>query len=156
MKIKYPTQIELVEMFDYREGQLINRYTRSPRAVKNSVAGSLVKSVGYHSVTINGSRYQLNRLVWIYHNGDIPKGLLVDHINRNPRDNRIENLRLATYTQNEWNKPKLGCSFEKGKWRARIKRCGQSIHLGLFETKEAAQAAYHDYASNLHGDFQCK
>jgi hypothetical protein len=156
MKIQHPTQSELKDMFDYCDGQLINRYTRSPRAVKNTIAGSLVKSVGYYSVSIDGSRYQLSRLVWIYHNGDIPNGLLVDHINRDTHDNRIENLRLATYTQNEWNKPRLGCNFEKGKWRARIKRYGKSIHLGLFETKEAAQAAYHEYASNLHGDFQCK
>src|SRR6056297_540747 len=132
-------QDTLREMFEYRDGKLYNRYTRGPRAVEGRVAGSLNKSIGYWKVGINSKQYQLSRLIWTYHNGDIPDGMLVDHISRDTHDNRIENLRLASYTQNEWNKPKLGCSFESGKWRARIKQNGRSIHLGMFDTKAAAQ-----------------
>jgi hypothetical protein len=154
MKIPYPSQSELHEMFVYKDGQLINRYRRAPTAAEGEIAGRLVKSVGYYSVTIKGKRYQLSRLIWIYHNGNILDGMLVDHINRDTSDNRVENLRLATYTQNEWNKPKLGCHLESGKWRARIKRFGKNVHLGMFETKEEAQAAYENYAAKLHGDFQ--
>jgi hypothetical protein len=156
MKIPYPSQADLHEMFNYEDGQLINKYRRAPSAPKGAIAGRLVKSVGYYSVTIKARRYQLNRLIWIYHNGEIPKDLLVDHISRDTHDNRIENLRLATYTQNEWNKPKLGCSFENGKWRARVKRFGKNIHLGMFESKEKAMAAYDAYAAQLHGEFQCQ
>ena len=155
MKTQHPSQAELRKLFDYADGHLMNKFTRSPRAVKGTVAGTLVKTVGYYSVTIKSKRYQLSRLIWIYHNGDIPQGMLVDHINRDTHDNRIENLRLASYTQNEWNKPKLGCSFESGKWRARIKKKGKSIHLGMFDTKEDAQAAYENYAAELHGEFKC-
>ena len=155
MKIPYPTQTELRELFYYSNGQLFNKFTRAPTAVKDSVAGTFVKSVGYYTVGIKGKRYQLSRLIWIYHNGDIPEEMLIDHINRDTHDNRIENLRLASYTQNEWNKPKLGCSFENGKWRARIKVKGKNVHLGLFDTKEEAQKAYKEYAEKLHGDFKC-
>ena len=44
--------------------------------------------------------HSLHRQVWIYHNGEIPKGLTIDHIDRNKDNNQIENLRLATYSEN--------------------------------------------------------
>lgn len=49
-----------------------------------------------------GVKY-LHRAVWEYHNGEIPKDRVIDHINRNRSDNRIENLRLATYRLNRQN-----------------------------------------------------
>ena len=155
MRLEYPSQQEIRHLFHYEDGELINRFTRAPRAVKGQSAGSLIKSVGYYGVGYNGNRYQLSRLIWIYHNGDIPEKMQVDHIDRNPLNNRIENLRIASKTQNEWNKQKLGCNFENGKWRARIKDNGRSIHLGMFDTKEEAQSAYRNYAAELHGEFTC-
>lgn len=50
----------------------------------------------------SGIKY-LHRAVWEYHNGEIPENKVIDHINRNRSDNRIENLRLATYKQNRKN-----------------------------------------------------
>lgn len=155
MKITYPSQQEVRLMFEYQKGNLINRHTRGPSAVKGSIAGTLIKTVGYQSIVIKSKRYQTSRLIWIYHNGDIPDKMVVDHINRDTTDNRIENLRLATFTQNEYNKPRKGCSLEKGKWRARIKVNGRNIHLGLFDTEDAAVKAYQDYAQSLHGEYQC-
>jgi len=141
------------ELFEYRDGVLYNRVTRAPRAVKGNPAGRFNKSNGYNDVVINGKRYQISRFIWIYHNGPIPEGMQIDHINRNPADDRIENLRLATQTQNEWNKPKNKCNFESGKWRARIKVHGKNIHIGMFDRKEDAIAAYDAKAKKLHGDF---
>ena len=72
----------------------------------------------------------------------------VDHINRNRLDNRKENLRFVTSTQNNINMGvcKINTSGYKGvnwdkrrqKWRARIKLHRKEIHLGYFETKEEA------------------
>ena len=149
------SQDAIRELFEYRDGALYNRFTRGPRAVKGKVAGSINPSTGYWRISLNKKNYQLSRIIWTYHNGDIPQGMVIDHINRNPQDNRIENLRLSTYTQNEWNKQRRGCSFEKGKWRARIKDHGKNIHLGLFDTKTEAVAAYKEYAALLHGEYQC-
>jgi hypothetical protein len=147
-------QEKLLALFDYVDGRLLNRVTRSPKAVKGAIAGTLNKSSGYYQLTIDGTRLQLSHAVWVYHNGKIPLDAQIDHIDRDPHNNSIENLRIANKQQNEWNKPRLGCNFEKGKWRARVKQNGKSLHLGLFDTKEAAQAAYKSCAAALHGEFQ--
>lgn len=47
--------------------------------------------------------HSLHRQVWIYHNGTIPKGMTVDHVDRDKDNNQIENLRLATYSENNKN-----------------------------------------------------
>ena len=140
---------KLLELFEYEDGKLINRVFRSPRALKGSEAGRLNQTTGYRDVAVEGKRYQVSRLIWQMHNGEIPEGMQIDHINRDKLDNRIENLRCVTPTQNEWNKPCSGVNFEKGKWRARFKHFGKSIHVGLFETKDEALAAYQKALSEI-------
>lgn len=91
-----------------------------------------------------------------------PKGVLVDHINGNRLDNRRENLRLATYSENGRNKPAVqgsstlkGVSWHtsRGKWRAVIKVNRVSRHIGYFATEAEAAAAYAAAAKELHGEF---
>lgn len=48
-------------------------------------------------------KLRLHRAVWEYHNGKIPKGCVIDHIDRDVSNNQIENLRLATYSMNNKN-----------------------------------------------------
>lgn len=86
-----------------------------------------------------------------------------DHINGNKLDNRRENLRPATKAQNAYNQSKnksnnsgfKGVHWEelRGKWRARIKIEGRNKHLGYFDTKEEAAAAYKAVATLLHGEY---
>lgn len=90
-------------------------------------------------------------------------GYHVDHINGNGLDNRRENLRVTTMSQNLMNQRKSrantsgfkGVSFHKQrqKWRACIKKDGKYMHLGLFNTPEAAYAAYCEASAKLHGEF---
>lgn len=47
---------------------------------------------------------QYHRMIWAWHYGEVPVGYEIDHINTNPFDNRIENLRLTTRTENFNNK----------------------------------------------------
>jgi hypothetical protein len=87
----------------------------------------------------------------------------VDHKDLDSLNNRRENLRLATHTQNQWNKRKnknntsgyKGVTFDKqtGKWRAKI-QIGKVIeHLGRFSSIEEANSTYIEAAKRLHGEF---
>jgi hypothetical protein len=69
----------------------------------------------------------------------------IDHIDRDRTNNKLDNLRLVTYQQNNFNRSKVnGYAWHKQtkKWRARIHLNEKDIHLGLFDTKAEARAAY--------------
>lgn len=84
-----------------------------------------------------------------------PEGKIVDHINGNGLDNRLENLRLCTPSQNCMNArtKNKGVSFHNGKYRARIHVNKKSIFLGHFSTEWEAKAAYNIAAKEHHGEF---
>ncbi len=90
-----------------------------------------------------------------------PHGVEVDHINRNPLDNRKENLRLCTPSQNIGNQ-KLrasnrsgfkGVRRHRGKWQAVISKLGAVYCLGTFEDKKHAASIYDQKAIELYGEF---
>ena len=87
---------------------------------------------------------------------DFPFAMQVDHINRNKFDNRRENLRVCTHSQNSMNNAIRGiCQFRgvcksRNKWQAQIKIDGINKYLGIFETEVAAALAY-DAAAKLYG-----
>jgi len=153
----------LKERFEYKDGQLIYKIKPSNNRNIGDTAGS--SDANYIQIIINNKKCYCHRLVWIYHNGDIPIGMQIDHINRNKTDNRIENLRLSTPRNNCLNKTKQsrntsgykGVSWYKRdkKYRATIKHNCKNIHLGYFDTPELAHAAYIDAATKLHKDFAC-
>lgn len=58
---------------------------------------------GYWRTSLGGTRYMVHRIIWELHYGKVPEGLLVDHIDLDRANNRIENLRLATYRQKKKN-----------------------------------------------------
>jgi hypothetical protein len=86
---------------------------------------------------------------------------IVDHVNGDTTDNRRENLRLCSHTQNMQNRKVSrsnrsgfkGIYPDKGRWRAEIQANGIKHRLGSFETPEAAAAAYQVAAEKLHGAF---
>lgn len=91
------------------------------------------------------------------------EGMDIDHVNGNSLDNRRENLRVATRSENMCNRVKTanntsgfkGVTWNKqcGKWRARVKLKGKSHHLGYFENVTEAADAYAAAARRLHGSF---
>lgn len=139
-----------LSLFDYRDGDLIWKANTGSRNKIGSIAGA-DKGNGYIYVKIFGKRYYAHRIVWIMHNGDIPDGMFIDHINHNRSDNRIENLRIVTRLGNNRNKSKqannssgiTGVTFCKqyGKWKAQINANGKTINLGRYATIEEAAKA---------------
>lgn len=154
------TQLRLQELFDYCDGQLVWKISRTGSAKAGGIAGSLTKR-GYIVVSADGKLYKLHRLVFLMHHGYMPQ--YVDHIDRNKSNNRIENLREATNSQNRANS-KLNCTsytgfkgvhFHKptGKWQAKIGVNRKRVHLGLYGTAEEAYVAYCDAAKHYFGDY---
>ena len=92
----------LHELFYEKEGKLFNKVNRGPKALADEEAGSLHSS-GYVHVKIKYRCYKAHRLIYMLHNGHIPNNLVIDHINRNKADNRIENLRAVTQQKNSFN-----------------------------------------------------
>jgi len=142
------TAEEARRLFRVDQGVLINRVTRGS-SVAGSVAGCL-NSWGYLQVCTKGKTYKAHRLVWLIEKGVWPDEL--DHINGLRTDNRIENLREVTRKENLRNQKTrctnssgvMGVGKEGGRWRARIRIDGRSIHLGYFERLEDAAKARKD------------
>ncbi len=85
--------------------------------------------------------HRLMAKYYLQHNN---KDLVIDHINRNKGDNRVENLRLVTLAQNGWNTNSRG-AYKCGvgtKWFSSILVNGKKIYLGTFNTEEEAHSAY--------------
>lgn len=95
----------------------------------------------------------LQNFIWELHNGPIPEGYRVDHINLKPYDNRYFNLRLADKSLNGFNcmrtrlsntgivgvmKIKDNAKYNAGKWRAYISFNGKRKELGYFKDKDSA------------------
>jgi len=100
-------------------------------------------------ISIDNKKYNLSRVVYKAYNNDWDitdnsMNNFVDHINRNPLDNRIENLRVLTSQQNQWNTKAKGYCWhkQKNKWQAHIMFNGKPKHLGLFTEEEDARQAY--------------
>lgn len=156
-----PTQARIAECLTYRGGHLywINRQGSQQAGAR---AGNH-RADGYVRIKMDKRLTMAHSLIWILHHGDIPSGYEIDHINGNPSDNRIENLRIATHAQNNCNM-KLACHSTTGfkgvtkrkgydKWRAYITMNQTRVWLGEFSDPESAHAAYREAASRSFGDF---
>jgi hypothetical protein len=106
--------------------------------------------------------FLVHRLVWLWVTGHNPRPRhVIDHINGDGTDNRIENLREVTHTQNLWN-TKLsirntsgykGVNKQKDKWEASIMASGKRHRLGLFDTPKDASEAYQEASKKYQGEF---
>lgn len=136
-----PTQERLRELFDYREGRLFHRTSRGSAAAGKEIGG--LNNQGYRKAKVEKRWYKVHRLIWVWHYGSIPPGLVVDHIDGRRTNNRIDNLRLLTVGDNSRHRvvnPQDGIYFENGKWTLRLVIAGRRHTLGRHTTFEAAQA----------------
>jgi len=104
-----------------------------------------------------------HRIVWLLKKKKIDSDLEIDHINRNPLDNRIENLRLETKSRNMQNRKKCsrntsgikGVHYDKfhDKYVAQIRCNKKKICLGHHDTKEEARIVVVEARKKYHGEF---
>jgi len=99
------TQERLKHLLHYNPDTVVFTWLSKPsrRINSGSIAGRIKPKKGYVEIGISGRIYLAHRLAWLYIYGTWPKEQ-VDHINGIRNDNRIKNLRLATTSQNQWNK----------------------------------------------------
>ena len=97
------TQEEVKALFNYdsETGKLTNACNRGCRAMKGEEAGFLNKE-GYLCVKIEKKQYRAHRIIWLYVNGSF-EDEVIDHINGDKQDNRIENLRCISRSGNAKN-----------------------------------------------------
>ena len=154
------TQERLQELFDYKDGVLSWRIKPARRILVGQVAGH-IRSDGYATTTVDSKKYLNHRLIFLMHNGYSPE--CIDHIDGNPLNNRIENLRDATFSQNLQNSKTYttnksgvkGVNWNKqhNKWQALIQTGGKAKHIGYFKELDAATDAVKSARLNLHKEY---
>lgn len=155
------TQARLREVlrYDGATGIFTWKVKTNRRTVIGARAGYIQKrgeARGRMQIRIDGKLYLAHRLAWLYTYGEFPPHT-IDHKNTNPSDNRLDNLRAATQSQNNANTNPRGKSGRKGvhfesrtkKWVAQIKR----KRIGRFESIDEAAAAYEQHARVRFGEF---
>jgi len=155
-----PSTEELHELFEYRDGALYWKTTKSGMAKAGSKAGC-VNGRGYLVVGINFKKYLVHRIIWAMHGND--PAVMLDHINGDTADNRIENLRAATYESNNCNArlSKRNTSGYKGvswnsttkKWFGTVQHQHKIYKTPAFDCKHKCAEAVKTLRCELHGDF---
>ena len=150
MRTKDLSQQQITETFEYHFAGVLTWKKRK----RGTIAGTCDPD-GYVRVRVGQKSHALHRLIWIYHHGPIPHGHVVDHIDGDPKNNTIANLRAVPPTINARNLHKadrrnksgvLGVHMKvrngKASYYARISVDGKSVALGAFDTAEDAGIAY--------------
>lgn len=149
-----PTQAELLSILRLEGGRL---YWISPSKFHSDLvgkeAGNAIPNQGgkhYWHVQIGGRKYKRSHLVLVLTTGAWPPEQ-VDHVNGDSLDDRPENLRPASVTQNAWNHKSrrkksplpMGVRMARsGKFVARIAVRGEKMTLGTFGSIQQAEAVY--------------
>lgn len=150
----------LRELFDYLpSGNLIRKITSTNSHAGNAIGWDV--GGGYLNAMVDGVTYKLHELIWLWHGRQTAPE--IDHINRNPSDNRIENLREATRSQNMYNrrKPKTNTSGaknvvwkkDKQMWCVRVGIEKKRLHIGYFKDFELAELVAAEARDKYHGSF---
>lgn len=122
-------------------------------SVRNSIILKLDNRGGYKRISINIGNgikqygvHQLVAMAFLGHRPDGTNKVVVDHINSNKSDNRLENLRLTTNRENLSRRggasKYVGVSRFRDKWMSTIRINNKLEYLGLYETEEEAHRAY--------------
>jgi hypothetical protein len=147
---------KLKNAFKYKNGNLYWKIKSAPRILIGDKAGCLNKK-GYIQIRLDGECYLAHRIIFAMHHGFMPE--FIDHIDGNPSNNLIENLRECNLSQNQYNS-KLRTDNKSGikgvcwkkkanKWQVRLAINGKIKYFGeYFDIKVAkfvAETMRHKY-----------
>ena len=155
-------QALVAEYFDHKDGHLYWKKVIHPN--KQYLVGKEVGSIhptGYRHVTWMNKPHKVHRLIFLLEHGYLPKE--IDHINGDRQDNRLENLREATRSENQCNRGEIasntsgyaGVSWHKHAkaWYVRVIKDGKSTIIGYFKDLELAGLVSQEARVLYHGKF---
>ncbi len=135
--------------------------TVKPGTIAGSKMFTTRGSKSHLAVSIDGHPFSAHRIVWAMSHGPISRSEWIDHINGDPWDNRLCNLRLTNNTKNQWNRvaPKNNTSGVKGvtwcarmeSWKSSVRASGKYFHAGYHKTKGLAASSVAKMSLHLHG-----
>lgn len=144
------TDIELLRrLYQYKDGNLYK---------DGSILGH--NRLGAWIIHHKGCQYQAHRLIYAYHYGIIPEGMQIDHVDGNRCNNNIQNLRLASASENMWNTGVISTNTSgykgvwqtNGKWWCKLQKAG-IIYKECFGTLEDAIKWIENKRLELHGEY---
>lgn len=154
--------LKLNDLFDYCDGELYWKAKPSKYAqVKIGDKAGSVHSTGYRILQLNGVKQKLHRVIFLMHHGYLPAH--IDHIDGNSLNNRVENLRPTTRSQNLCN-TKLFVNSKSGvkgvswhnaskKWYVQVRLQGKAVYQKLFDDLELAALVATEARHKYHGEF---
>lgn len=148
---------KLKEVLRYEpESGLLFWTNKAHKSVKNKQAGTS-NHLGYIVILFQSKPYYAHRLAWLFTYGKFPDQM-IDHIDGNTSNNKINNLRDVDNQTNQINRHKpridnkcgfMGVSKYRNKWKAQIKRNGVVKYLGLYATPQEAHEIYLKEKNNV-------
>ena len=131
----------LNSLLDYTNGCLYWKSSRGRHSKAGDRAGSKQPN-GYRKICVSKKMYQEHRIIWMWHYGEIPENMEVDHIDRDPSNNKIENLRILDRSRNCLNNSANNVSFRSGEkskpYQGRFRK-NYKEYTKYFETYEEAR-----------------
>ncbi len=151
------TQQLVKELFDYKNGQLLRKDINLIKRYGVFVGSKTVN--GYIETSINYKRFYLHRLVWLFHYGNLP--ICIDHIDGNKQNNKIENLRQVTHSQNSLNMkirankkiPIKNVYGYRGGYEVKFCKDGIKKRFGPFSSLTEAENFAIEYRKENHKEF---
>ena len=141
-------RLQQLFVYDSQTGSLTRRVSTSANARQGDRVGSR-HNAGYLQMQLDGKKYLVHRIIWKLVTGKDPEELEVDHKNGDRSDNRWENLRLATMSQQRGNRIVKGYIRHPNGFMVLFKH----QYHGLYKTEEEAQSVYRRLAEAEWGEF---
>jgi len=145
--------------YDPETGEFTWKVSPAYNIPAGSRAGCPNPQNGHAYIRIGGKAYGAHRVAWFMTYGEWPREY-VDHIDGNPLNNRIANLREASHKDNCRNRKGMrqglkGAYLRRkdGWYVAKIRVDGRLIHIGCFPTERQAHEAYVAAAQTYFGEF---